>query len=252
MKALFSISLISCLVVPYAAPAQDQLHPEPRYRIDLIEVVARDETAFDWPGSDEIIVWVDAPTASFIVRGFDDMDSDEAATVVPEGNSCMAPAQDSGAPDGVWRCGAEGMALPIELTFTIYEDDGLPREVWEALFTFQDVGFCLSAGGLGDLSKDCVVDDDTADNLNIVGRYRVTHRAEDLIMQVGETRHEDLIIDSCSEKVTIRNEVCGSGFDFWNGVYRLSLVTTRLPDVMVSDVVDRDVIRDPVLDPVVE
>ncbi len=253
-----ALAAIAGVWTPSAACAEDNrvghtragLHAEARYRVDLIEVKARDETGIDAFGSDEIVIYVESKHGDLLIRGFDDMDSGETVTV-PAGHSCLVSPRDSGAPDGVWGCSPEGAALPISLDLTVFEKDGVGRAAWE-LFTTLDSDFCVSGRHTGDIGPDCNADQHLPDDRNAVGSVRFALAADTIgTLLVGETRRDNLVVDACSKTTTIDHAVCslGLGTNAWNGVYRLSLVTTRLPDVAVSDLVDLDTVRHPLAQP---
>ena len=213
---------------------------EARYKVELIEVKARDETGFNWPGSDEILViaHVDGvhdigPYELVIQKGLEDMDSDEKVTIGPE-NACLLPAVDD-VKDGKWSCAEAGHPAPFTLTFTVLERDGVGRTVWE-LATGSGHGFCISSPQQGDVGLKCL-GGDAADEFNSVGSVRRVYTVADLAgLAVGQTRQDNLVVDACSAILTIDGGTCGVGFwtNAWNGVYRLSVRVTRLKNVLVG------------------
>ena len=212
---------------------------EARYKVELTEVKARDETGFDWPGSDEILVIADVDGVRgigsyelWIQKGLGDMDSDEKVTIDPE-NACLLPAVDD-VKDGKWSCAEAGHPAPFTLTFTVVEKDGVGRAFWESLTRLEGVGFCIT-GGQGDISSNCL--SGGADEFNSVGSVRKVYTVADLAgLAVGQTRQDNLVVDSCSAILTIDGGTCGYGpwTNYWNGVYRLSVRVTRLKNVLVG------------------
>ena len=214
---------------------------EARYKVELIEVKARDETGFDWPGSDEILVIADVDGVRdigsyelWIQKGLGDMDSGEKVTIDPE-NACLLPAVDN-VKDGKWSCAEAGHPAPFTLPCTVIEKDGVGRVVWESLTRLEGVGFCISATQNGDISSDCL-SGGGADEFNSVGSVRRIYTVADLAgLAVGQTRQDNLVVDSCSAILTIDGGTCGYGpwTNYWNGVYRLSVRVTRLKNVLVG------------------
>ena len=213
---------------------------EARYRLELIEVKARDETGVDWWGSDEILVIADLDGVRdigsyelWIEKGLGDMDSGETKQIGPE-NACLLLAVDD-VKDGKWSCAETGHPAPFTLTFTVLEKDGLGRTIWEAV-TGSGAGFCkVPLHSQGDISHNCL--GGGADEFNSVGSVRKVYTAADLAgLAVGQTRQDNLVVDSCSAKLTIDGAVCGSSgwWNSWNGVYRLSVRVTRLKNVLVG------------------
>lgn len=211
---------------------------EARYKVELIEVKARDETGFDWPWSDEILVIADVDGVRdigsyelWIEKGLGDMDSDETVKIGPE-NACLLLAVDE-VRDGKWTCAEAGHPAPFTLTFTVLEHDGVGRTVWE-LVTGSGHGFCIT-GGHGDISTNCL--SGAADEFNSVGSVRRVYTVADLAgLAVGQTRQDNLVVDSCSAILTIDGGTCGYSpwNNYWNGVYRLSVRVTRLKNVLVG------------------
>ncbi len=102
-----------------------------RYKLELIEVKARDETGSDWFGSDEIVILAALDSiighGSYGVRiheGLDDMDSDDDPAQI---RSAVDDVK-----DGVWGCAEQGHTLPMSLNLTVLEHDGVGRTIWEA------------------------------------------------------------------------------------------------------------------------
>jgi hypothetical protein len=213
---------------------------EARYKLELIEVKARDETGSDWFGSDDIVILAALDSiighGSYGVRiheGLDDMDSDDDPAQIRSGNRCLLLAVDD-VKDGVWGCAEQGHTLPVSLNLTVLEHDGVGRTIWEAL-TGEGIGFCGSLGVVGDLSIGC--DQGGADEYNAVGRVRKVYTATDLAgLGVGQSRTDSLIADWCSEILTIEGGICGSSswWHRWNGRYRMSVRVTRMKNVLVG------------------
>ena len=210
---------------------------EPRYRLELLEVKARDETGFDFPGSDEILVIADLegglPETSYelwIDKGMGDMDSGEVVKFGPD-HACLMRAVDD-VRDRRWSCAADGAILPFTVTFTVLERDGVGRTIWEAA-TGGGLGFCVNGDGpQTDLTPDCLPGG-SADQFNSIGSVRKIYSAQDLAgMTVGQSRQDNLVVNYCSATLTIDNGICGVAgwLDAWNGVYRISVRITRLPN----------------------
>ena len=214
---------------------------EARYKLELVEVKTRDETGSDWFGSDEILVIADLDSIIgvgsyelWISDGLGDMDSDEKAVPIKEGNACLLLAIDD-VKDGVWGCSATGHALPVTLTFTVLEHDGVGRVIWEQLTGLEGAGFCNSIDQMGDISKDCL--SGGADEFNEVGSVRKHYTATDLAgLAVGQSRTNNLVADYCRATLTIENGICSERVwtTRWNGRYRLTVRVTRLRNVLVN------------------
>ncbi len=212
---------------------------EARYKVELIDVKARDETGVDIFGSDEILVIADVDGVRgigsyelWIQKGLGDMDSGEKVTIDPD-NACLLPAVDD-VKDGKWSCAEAGHPAPFTLTFTVIEKDGVGRVVWESLTRLEGVGFCVT-GSHSDISSDCL--SGAADEFNSVGSVRKVYTVADLAgLAVGQTRQDNLVVDVCSAILTIDGGECGysSWNNYWNGVYRLSVRVTRLKNVRVG------------------
>jgi hypothetical protein len=212
---------------------------EARYKVELIEVKARDETGFDWPGSDEILVIADVDGIRdigsyelWIQKGLGDMDSGETVKIGHE-NACLLLAVDE-VRDGKWSCAEAGHPAPFTLTFSVIEKDGVGRAFWESLTRLEGVGFCIT-GGQSDISSNCL--SGGADEFNSVGSVRKVYTVADLAgLAVGQTRQDNFVADYCSRTLTIDGGVCGSSswWNSWNGVYRLSVRVTRLKNVLIG------------------
>lgn len=213
---------------------------EARYKVELITVKALDETGFNWPGSDEILVIADVDGVRdigsyelWIQKGLGDMDKNETVTISQE-NACLLPAIDN-VKDGKWTCAEAGHPAPFTLTFTVIEKDGVGRVVWESLTRLEGVGFCIT-GSQSDISSNCL-SGGGADEFNSVGSVRRAYTMADLAgLTVGQTRQDNLVVDVCSAMLTIDGGTCGysSWNNYWNGVYRLSVRVTRLKNVRVG------------------
>jgi hypothetical protein len=212
---------------------------EARYKLELIEVKARDETGADWWGSDEILIIADLDSVRdigsyelWIEKGLGDMDSDDTVTIGPE-NACLLLAFDD-VKDGRWSCAETGHPAPFTLTFTVLEKDGVGRIIWETV-TGSGSGFCTHTPQQGDISHNCL--SSGADEFNSVGSVRKVYTAADLAgLAVGQTRQDNLVVDNCSRAVTIDGSNCAAAdwLNSWNGVYRVSVRVTRLKNVLVG------------------
>lgn len=206
---------------------------QPRYMIEAIDFRALDETGVDATGSDEIVARFSLDSISMFTGVYGSVDRGETHAFRAR-QRCIWPAID---PDKNrnqnWTCDAAGRPGPVSFDVTIYEHDGVLRQ-W---LTGEWI-FCSNP------------QTDLADNCNhsqlesaVVGRYRLFYSEDDLartLPKPGMHSTNTILIDRCSEAVTVRNEICGyspSMPDY--AAYRVSIRITRQPNGGVAPPVVR-------------
>lgn len=253
-RSAFALSAVGLLMWPTVSASQPTSVPprdsvaqplgrEPRISIELVKIHAIVETGFEGIGSDEIAVETTVGEYSLMSPIFGGMDKGEAQ-IVPTHAGCLWHPEDDERVDGRWSCRATGGGLPVTLTLSAFEVD--PRLGPFGSFIGQAEGFCApndaGTGPPGDLnSTSCEIE--AYRNADLVGRYRVTYTAENILQElprVGDSRSETVSVNRCSTIITIEGGVCGTGgpFSQWNGWYALDLRITRQPDHRVDPVRD--------------
>ena len=163
MRTLITGALAVYLLVPAAANAQEPnadavqqaavgsrvvgpVLRQPRFKVEAVRFRAIDESGYDWPVSDEIIVVIHVPDYNVRIASkvFGDVDAGETRSFASN-QSCILPIAGQRAGDyfradqgQTWTCSASGAPGPIPLfTVEMYEkDDGFFGECIDGLFDF--------------------------------------------------------------------------------------------------------------------
>ena len=194
---------------------------ERRYKIEAMRFKARDETGFDWLGSDAVMVeTTDAKgwTVSDEIGGIDSGDTHH----FDPAKSCIVAVH-----PGIVVLGktsvCDDVGEPAPLGFEV--------EFWEQDSIGFPYGFCLTPGGApgpgrhaGPYSASCPNGNSFAD---FIGRARIdypTHELEAALSHVGDEVIETVTLDSCPDLAA-----CGN-----YPVYTFTWRVTRLRDVRVD------------------
>jgi hypothetical protein len=187
---------------------------ERRYKIEAIRFTARDESGFDWLGSDEVMVLTSDANGWTVSNEIGDIDSGDSHPFDPA-RSCIIPVRPGVVILGETSvCDDAGEAAPLGFRVEIWEKDpGFPA------------GFCLIAGGVGGGHRGphCANDGDGDD---FIGRAQIDLSAQDLepvLPRVGDVYIETVALDPCP------GQLCAGAADY-TFTYRI----TRLPDVRVD------------------
>jgi hypothetical protein len=219
------------------APAVQREAPNvtrrPHYIFEAIQMYVVDETGIDWTGSDEVVAHFKSDSTELFTGVYGDLDTGETRAF-RSGQRCITPAID---PDGVvnasWGCDPRGRAGPVTFTITLYEFDGTLRH-----FLTNSTQFRV-CGGQGDLRGGgrCAVPLEST----VIGRYRVSYTEADLAranLRPGQSYSEAILIDNCSEMVTIHEGICGYSNSLPNyAAYRVTIRITRMPDELTAPLV---------------
>lgn len=196
----------------------------PRYIVEAIRLHADEETGPNWPGADEIVALFESEGHAMFTGIYGDFDDGETKDL-RSAQRCMYAAVD---PDNqsnhTWSCDPNGRAGAIDLTVTVYEFDGDLRN-------FFSPGFCIGSndvswGGCGIIPRSTAI-----------GRYRQTFSEAELaaaLPSVGASVERTMLVDNCSEAVTMRGEVCG--YSTWMpsyAAYSLTYRVTRVADEII-------------------
>jgi hypothetical protein len=92
--------------------------------VKAVSFEARDETGFDWAGSDVVTFTVRMPRYTLIGKRYGNIDSDGDEHAFEDEISCIAPAIDNDGYNFAWQCSSEGIAAPISFVIGAYEQDG--------------------------------------------------------------------------------------------------------------------------------
>jgi hypothetical protein len=252
MKTLITGALATVLLVPAAANAQEpkaaavqqaavssRVAPpsllEPRFKVEAVGFRAIDESGFDLPFSDEIIVVIYVPAYNVRIASkvFGDVDAGET-TKFAANQSCILPI--AGMTPGTfndfradlgqtWTCSAIGAAGPIPLfTVEMYEkDDGIIGDCIDLPFDF---GCVFSTGPV-----------DSTDDLIGYRRHVWYPTLEELVAvlpNVGDSFEESMKF-SCRHG-EFGPRVCNVPiFEPTGPEYEFTWRVTRLPDKPVLD-----------------
>ncbi|MBC7837557.1 MAG: hypothetical protein H7Y39_02780, partial [Nitrospiraceae bacterium] len=193
---------------------------ERRYKIEAMRFKARDETGFDWPGSDAVMVeTTDAKgwTVSDEIGGIDSGDTHH----FDPAKSCIVAVH-----PGIVVLGktsvCEEVGEPAPLGFRV--------EMWEQDSISFPLGFCADLGGtpgpalhVGPYSASCPNGNSFAD---FIGSARIDYSTQELeaaLSHVGDEVIETVKLDPCP------GWIC-AGFPDYTFTWRV----TRLPDVRVD------------------
>ncbi len=193
---------------------------ERRYKIEALRFKARDETGFDWPGSDEVLVETSDAKGFTLSNEIEDIDSGDTHTFDPA-KSCIVAVR-----PGIVVLGESSVCLevgePAPLSFQV----GL----WEKDWIGNPSGFCVGpslppAAGhhAGTTYASCYNGWQFND---FIGRAQIDYPTQDLeavLLHVGDEVVETAKLDPCP------GQIC-AGYPDYTFTWRV----TRLPDVRVN------------------
>lgn len=193
---------------------------ERRYKIEAMRFKCRDETGWDWPGSDEVMVGTEDAKGGTVSDEIGDIDSGDTHHFDPL-KSCIIAVR-----PGVVVLGktsvCNDIGEPAPLSFEV--------EFWEKDPIGYPMGFCNvippGPGSDGHAGPHCVNDHNGDD---FIGRAQLFFSAQDfaVLPNVGDEFIETVVLSPCPPGTT----VCG-GWDFPD--YTFTYRTTRLRDVRVD------------------
>ena len=188
---------------------------ERRYKIEAMRFKARDETGFDWPGSDDVMVRTSDANGWTVSDEIGDIDSGDTHHFDPA-KSCIIAVRPGLVVLGKTSvCDDVGEPAPL----------GFEVELWEKDPVGYPTGFCLLIGpGSGGHAGPHCANDGNGDDF--IGRARVDFSAQDfeaVLPNVGDEYVETVVLDPCP------GAQC-AGFPDYSFTYRI----TRLPDVRVD------------------
>lgn len=188
---------------------------ELRYKIEAMRFKARDETGFDWPGSDEVMVETSDAKGWTVSNKIGNIDSGDTHDFDPA-KSCIVAVRPGVVVLGKTSvCDGTGEPAPLSFEVEIWEKDG---------FGFP-AGFCapLSPAADGHAGPHCANDQNGDD---FIGHAQIDLPAQDLetaLPNIGDELIETVVLSPCEG-----GGVCGGwGFPDYSFTYRI----TRLPDV---------------------
>jgi hypothetical protein len=190
---------------------------ERRYKIEAIRFKARDETGFDWPGSDEVMVQTNDAKGSTVSNEIGGIDSGDTHNFDPA-KSCIVAVH-----PGIVVLGktsvCDDVGEPAPLGFQV--------EFWEKDFGLPPYGFQVPPGqpGPGQHIGPWWADDEFDDD-DFIGSARIdfsTQELEAALPHVGDEQIETVKLDPCP------GWIC-AGFPDYTFTWRV----TRLPDVRVD------------------
>ena len=190
---------------------------ERRYKIEAIRFKARDETGFDWPGSDEVMVQTNDAKGFTVSNEIGGIDSGDTHNFDPA-KSCIVAVR-----PGVVVLGkssvCDEVGEPAPLSFQV--------EFWEKDFGLPPYGFQVPPGqpGPGEHMGPWWADDEYDDD-DFIGRAQIDYPTQDLeavLLHVGDEVVETAKLDPCP------GWTC-AGYPDYTFTWRV----TRLPDVRVN------------------
>ena len=190
---------------------------ERRYKIEAIRFKARDETGFDWPGSDEVMVQTNDAKGWTVSNEIGNIDSGDTHNFDPA-KSCIVAVH-----PGVVVLGESSVCNevgePAPLSFQV--------EFWEKDFGLPPYGFQVPPGppGPGGHIGPWWADDEFDDD-DFIGRAQIDYPTQELeaaLLNVGDEVVETVKLDPCP------GQSC-AGFADYTFTWRV----TRLPDVRVD------------------
>ena len=189
---------------------------ERRYKIEAMRFKARDESGFDWLGSDEVMVETDDAKGWTVSDEIGGIDSGDTHNFDPA-KSCIVAVRHGIVVLGKTSvCDDVGEPAPL----------GLQVEFWEKdLFEFP-AGFCLKPSpSPGFHAGPHCVNDGTGDDF--IGRSRIDYPTQELevgLPHVGDEVIESVTLDPCPDLAAC------AGFPDYTFTWRV----TRLPDARVD------------------
>jgi hypothetical protein len=190
---------------------------ERRYKIEAIRFKARDETGFDWLGSDEVMVQTNDAKGMTVSNEIGGIDSGDTHNFDPA-KSCIVGVRPGVVVLGKTSvCGEVGEPAP--LSFQV--------EFWEKDFGLPPYGFQVPPGepGPGEHMGPWWADDEYDDD-DFIGRAQIDYPTQDLeavLLHVGDEVVETVKLDPCP------GWTC-AGYPDYTFTWRV----TRLPDVRVN------------------
>ena len=194
---------------------------ERRYKIEAIRFKARDESGFDWLGSDEVMVQTNDAKGSTVSREIGGIDSGDTHNFDPA-KSCIVAVR-----PGVVVLGessvCEEVGEPAPLGFRV--------ELWEQDSIGFPYGFCLGSVGtpepgrhVGPYSAGC---QDGTGFSDFIGSARIDYPTQELevgLPHVGDEVIESVTLDPCPDLAAC------AGYPDYTFTWRV----TRLPDARVD------------------
>jgi hypothetical protein len=246
MKTLINGAFAAFLLVPMgAADAQAQQAHTPtrlaapgidrvivdtqpsvlRFKVEALRFKAIDESGYDWPWSDEIIVVIRIPEQNVLIASkiFDNVDTGETKTI-PANQSCILPIAGVSPNSGnvfrgdqgmTWTCSGRGAAGPFSFTVEMFEkDDGFFHD---CVFHWP-LGCEFSSGP-------------TSGSDDLIGRRTLVFPLEELaaaMPNVGDTFEEGIRLGGPCGNF---DGICAAGWPAPTGPeYEFRWRLTRLPD----------------------
>ena len=196
---------------------------ERRYKIEAMRFKARDETGFDWPGSDEVLVETHDAKGFTLSNEIGGIDSGDTHHFDPA-KSCIVAVR-----PGIVVLGessvCEEVGEPAPLSFEV--------DFWEKDWIGNPSGFCVGSSSpapghhAGSNYASCFNGWQFND---FIGRARIDYSTQELeaaLPHVGDEYIETIVLFPCPSG----QDVCGAG-DFPD--YTFTWRVTRLADVRVD------------------
>ena len=188
---------------------------ERRYKIEAMRFKARDETGFDWLGSDEVMVeTMDAKgwTVSSEIGGIDSGDTHN----FDPAKSCIVAVRPGTVVLGKTSvCEEVGEPAPLGFQVEFWEKDTSPFG-----------GFCVGGGSPGPGQHDAPYCANDTYGDDFIGRAQIDYSTQELeaaLPHVGDEQIESVTLDSCP------GQICTADSD-----YTFTWRVTRLADVRVD------------------
>ena len=189
---------------------------ERRYKVEAIRFKARDESGFDWAGSDEVMVETRDAKGFTVTDEIGDIDSGDTHDFEPDVSCIIAVPPGTMVLGKSSRCDAAGQPGPFSFEVVLWEKDSFG---W-------DFGFCAPVGPPPGLHNGPHCGNDGLGD-DLLGRRELFFPVPDLettLPQVGDSFTETVVLSPCEDD----EDVCG-GWDLPD--YSFTYRTTRLPDV---------------------
>lgn len=201
---------------------------EPRFKVEAIGFIARDESGVDWTGSDEVRVIFDSrhsqPTYA-VSRKFENVDTGDQRNFGSR-ERCILPwraIRNTGdkrvmnAPADQWTCKQAGVAGPIAFTVSMFEDDS------ELEFWIPPIEFCGPSNP--DAGIDCVDD--------LIGSETISYTIPELLQMMPRVDNTFVGTVTLGGPCGSGNRVCAGWLAATGPEYLFGFRITRLPDRIV-------------------
>ncbi|HSA86339.1 MAG TPA: hypothetical protein VLE46_09160 [Nitrospira sp.] len=209
------------VVTPNDIPWHDLTWVERRYKIEAMRFKARDETGWDWTGSDEVMIETVDPKGSTLSEEIRDIDSGDTHHFDPA-KSCIVAVRPGKVVLGRTSvCDEVGEPAPLGFSVEFWEKDLFNIELPDFPSGFSNCAPSPLPGQHSGFS--CGANDGSGDDF--IGRAQIDLTQQDLdavLLNVGDEYVETVVLNPCRGA-----DVCDVT---WGPDYTFTYRITRLPD----------------------